>query len=784
MRLLNRCISTLVITLLFTVSVAAQTNCNASLSGRVIDEHDGSALFYATVYIKELERGVASDSNGNYRIEDLCEGTYTVQCSHVGCETITTQLEIKGATAHNFTPEHHAKELSAATVVGTKDRDEVRLVCPTEIIRLEEVQLTGTPLGEQLKQVNGMTTLSTGNSIAKPVLHGMHSNRLLILNNGVRLEGQQWGTEHGPEIDPFTAAEFRVITGANSVRYGPDAIAGVIQINPRPLRATPGWDGAVELAGFSNGRQGVVSARLDGQVKQLPGLSWRGQGTYKRGGNVETPNYFLKNTGSEELDFSWAARYQANQWNVEAYYSQFNTKLGVFSAAHIGNLSDLQRAFEADEPLESSEFSYDIARPWQEVEHELFKVKSTLQQGENGNLSITYARQYNRRLEYDKDEPLNDSLAALNLPELELKLTTHTGDVVWEHQWQKHLRGEMGFSALYQENTYDGRLFIPNFEKYGAGLFLLERWQSDSSRWSFGAGARLDYITQEVYLRKGNNIVSPDYSYVQPSGNLGAEYTVNERIQVVANLGTAWRPPNVSELYSNGLHHGAASVEFGDTSLVAETAYSLSLGAGYTHKKVYVRLDGYYTYFDNFIFLKPTLPPTLTIRGAFPTFRYEQVQAVLRGVDATVRLPLNNQFTLESKASLLRAWNQSTSEYLILMPADRVESSLKFVLPGKLGNGFNFISLTGERVFKQSRVPANSDFVAPPKGYNLVHFYAGFYFGAEEARMQCGLTVTNLFNTTYRDYLNRFRYYADDMGRNISLKLLIPFTFLTNHEND
>jgi len=163
----------------------------------------------------------------------------------------------------------------------------------------------GKSLGEALKSVNGVTGLQSGASIVKPVINGLHSNRILIMNNGVRQEGQQWGSEHAPEIDPFLATQITVIKGASGVRYGSDAMGGVVLLEPPPLRAKPGMGGEVNLVGYSNSHQGVASGFLEGSPAAVPGLGWRLQGTAKKAGATETPRYFLNNTGFEE--FNWSA---------------------------------------------------------------------------------------------------------------------------------------------------------------------------------------------------------------------------------------------------------------------------------------------------------------------------------------------------------------------------------------------------------------------------------------------------------------------------------------------
>jgi iron complex outermembrane receptor protein len=563
------------------------------------------------------------------------------------------------------------------------------------------------------------------------------------------------------------------------VRYGPDAIAGVILVNPKELKKTPGISGEANLVGFSNGRQGNASATLDGNLNKIPALRWRAQGTLKRGGNVHSPDYFLKNTGVQEYNFSGAVAYMKKDYGVDIFYSQFNTKIGIFSASHFGNLTDLAQAFEADRPLESADFTYDLDRPRQEIEHELFKVSGYLLTGKKGKLTATYARQFNRRKEYDKHEPLNDSLAALNLPALLFNLTTHTGEIAWSHTRIKNFKGSVGINGIYQANTYRGRFFIPNFRKIGGGVFWIEQWKPEKSKLAIEGGIRLDNIHQQIFRWVDEQLYSPSQNFINASGSIGAAYQFNKKLNFRANVGSAWRPPNISELYSDGLHHGAASIEIGDSTLVAEKALNLTASIEYKSKKFNLLIDGYYNIINDFIYLKPTLKNTLTIKGAFPTFEYDQVNAHLRGTDITVSYNFTDQLQLTSKASILRAWNTSENAHLVLMPADRFENSLTYQLKDGKHIANSYISISVVSVLEQTRVPENSDFAPPPAGYTLLNASASMDIPVKNQFITVGVSANNIFNVRYREYLNRFRYFTDEMGTNISFRVKVPFNLIT-----
>ncbi len=760
---------------LFSVPAIAQEDCDFTLSGYVMDAHNQKPLPSSKVHIRELDITVSADSDGYYAISGLCKGEYLVFCKHIGCDAIKDTILIDQNLTHNFYPEHHL-EFEEVKIEAEKEENFTQK--HEHMTERELNESRGLTLGEGLAKMNGVSQFTTGNNISKPVIHGMHSNRILILNNGVRQEGQQWGNEHAPEIDPFIAGDLAVVKGANSVRYGPDAIAGVILVNPKALKKTPGVSGELNLVGFSNGRQGNASATIDGNLSKLPALRWRAQGTLKRGGNVRTPDYILKNTGVFEYNFSGAIGWFKPKYGIDVFYSQFNTKIAIFSASHIGNLTDLQNAYESDRPLELDDFTYEIARPRQEIEHELFKAKGYLLTGEKGKLTFTYARQFNRRQEYDKHLSLNDSLAGLNLPALRFNLTTHTGEIAWNHNRVKNFKGSLGVSGIHQGNTYRGRFFIPNFRKIGGGAFWIEQWKPKDSKLAIEAGARFDYIYQRIYMWVNDEIISPAHNFMNGSGSLGASYKFNKKFVARANIGSAWRPPNVAELYSDGLHHGAAGIERGDSTMVTEKALNFTVSFEYKSEKLNFLVDGYYNIVEDFIYLRPTLENILTIKGAYPLFQYTQADAHLRGTDITIGYDLSKNWNITSRASILRAWNFSQNDHLILMPADRFENSLEYRFndSNKLTNAF--ISVSVISVLKQTRVPANSDFAPPPNGYTLLNASASMDFPVKNQFITVGVSANNILNVRYRDYMNRFRYFADEMGTNISLRVKVPFTLI------
>lgn len=752
----------------------AQPNCSLFISGIVLDTDAHEPLLYSNIVIKELNKVAIANEQGHFLFSNLCAGTYTLSCSYMGYQSVEYVLHLTQNTHHNFELPHATNILPSVTIKTDRANASVTQVCD-ELNKQQMEQVKGKTLGEALANISGVTTLQTGQTIVKPVIHGLHSQRILIMNNGVRQEGQQWGMEHAPEIDPFVAGKLSVVKGANAVQYGADAIGGVILIEPKPMPSEPNINGELNIVGASNGRSTTVAGMIEGNFKHIKPLSWRLQGSVQHSGNLKTPNYYLKNTGTEQYNFSGAVVYQRNAFKADLFYSQYNAKIGIFAGSHIGNLTDLETAFHTTVPLVTSGFSYTLARPYQQISHSLARLKLSYQTPKIGDLSLSVARQFNTRLEFDSHRPYNDSLANLNKPELRFYMTTYTADAVWKHLHKKSFSGTLGVSTMYQKNEFGGRFFIPEFNALNNGLFAIEHWHY--KKWQLEAGVRYDYRQMQVYLpaKEGVYPQDPAYNYHNVSATTGIIYRPTEDFRLTANFGTAWRAPHVSELFSNGVHHGSASFEVGDATMVSEKAYNTIVGIQYNKvNKWQIEASAYLNYINNYIYLAPTNTTILTIRGTFPVFAYHQTNALLSGLDWQVSYKLTPRIELTQKGSYLYAYNRSQHQYLVMMPPTRFETTLEYQFKNTPIIHNSYIALSVQNVFEQKNVPANSDFVAPPAAYTLLNLQAATDWQVKKQTFIVSLSVNNLLNTAYRDYLDRFRYFADAVGTNISLRLTVP----------
>ncbi len=763
-----------------TIPLWSQTNseCTCTLEGNVSSKETKELIPGAYIYIKGTNKFAESDTKGYFRIQSLCPGNYTLVCQMSSFDSIEIPISIKDEIKHheNFSLASHDEHLQEVIVSGKKTETGAQL--RGQLSQDERSQRDGLGLGEMLKGISGVQSLQTGSTISKPVIHGMHSSRIIILNQGVRQEGQQWGSEHAPEVDPFVSKNIQVIKGPGGLRYGGDAIGGIVMMEPDALPDTAGMKAELQSIYFTNGRQGVLSGSVQGGIGQAKGWGWRAQGTMKDGGNIHTANYYLANTGVQEQNFSLALGYKNTKWTNDVFFSHFHSVIGIYAGSHIGNMNDLERSIERSRPLEiftPIEFIREIDRPNQDVLHSLGKLKLQYHLANGSAIRTTWAGQNDERLELDVLR------AGKSINNLRFLLQTFNGEILLdESNTVKPWKGQFGINFQLQGNITSGKevrqpilttSLLPNYFQNTFGVFGIERLVKE--KYELELGARLDEKSIEVHRPKANysnNIYRDLNRYLGLSGSIGFKYHWSDKLENHLIIARAFRAPGVNELYSYGVHHGAAAFEIGDPNLKGETAYNFSLNTEFNPKNLQIELGLYHNYIHNFIYLKPMVNKGqavyfTTVRGAFPGFSYEQINAIFQGIDAQASYQLTPRLSIQQKTSIVHAFNTSQRfSYLVNIPANRFEYNVTY----RWMADKQYVNVGLVQVSQQTRVEPGSDYAQPPKGYVLVHAN----WGISLTKFDVGIRISNALNTAYRDYLNRFRYYTDDQGRNISLRVL------------
>ena len=770
-----------------------------------MDFHDGTPIKDATIFVKSMNRYTVSDEDGRFKIDDVCDGPLILVVSHVGCETRTVTYNVNNDVFETIYLEHHIEELEEVSLEASGTKKETLTAQETIIDRAVLTRYSSMSFGDAIKEVQGVYSINTGNTIVKPMINGMHSSRLLILNNNVRLQDQEWGIEHAPNIDINSADKISVIKGAGTLAYGGDAIGGVLLVKPSRVVAVDTLYGKTIVSGQSNGWGMSVNSALNKSYKS--GWYAHVQGSVKQNGDFSAPDYNLSNTGLKSKGLTLRGGKKSFESGFELFYSFYDNEIGILRASHIGNIDDLVNAINNQQPLVINDFSYDIEAPKQDVTHNLFKGSYFKRFRNFGKVNLQYDYQHNRRFEFDVRVGSDRDKAAVDL-----KLQTHTisGDVSIDSKNNTVLN--FGFLGRYQNNFANPdtgvRRLIPDYDKYDLGVYFTSEWtlterlfvdaglrydfnriDADKfyqiSRWE-ERGYDVDFPGFEVETFGNQLLTNPFFDYNNLSASAGIKYDITDRGYISGQYALSSRPPNPSELFSDGLHHSAARIELGDLRLGREISNRFAGSYYYTSDRLSIVAESFVNSIRDFIYLEPS-GVEQTIRGAFPVWEYRKTKATFAGLDLGVNYEFNDRIELVNKSSYIFAEDNTNDRPIIDIPGLSINTELIY----RNDKWFNFVgSLESEAVFEQNRFPDNNfeaflpsanetvlvDISTPPPGYHLLHFYSQMTFDlSEQTNMNISFSINNILNTKYRAYLNRLRYFSDDIGRNFMLQIQLNY---------
>lgn len=775
-------------------------DCNYVIEGKTYDLETKEPLSFVNVQVVGESKGAVSDENGHFIIKNLCKKEYDLLFSFVGYKQARHHHDFH----HPFIEIYLAPDqfmLKSIVVEAESSRTDLSSTS-SEILTSKELEaVSSESLGDVVSQISGVNTISTGQNIVKPIIHGLHSNRILIINNGLRHEFQNWGAEHAPEIDPSLADRVEVVKGASTVRFGPDALGGAILINPPRMELSTPLEGAFNITGKSNGRSYESTLELN---KGFKWFSLLGGGSYIKQGDLQAPDYNLSNTGKEEKSYYAGFRiHPFAHFDIEGYVSHFDQDLGILSGSVFSNLEDLQRAIDSDVPLFTKDFTYDIGQPRQDIQHDLYKL-SARYIGETHALNIQYGYQKNRRKEF--------GVRRGEAPNINLELITESLDLDWRHPQLGPITGKIGVQLSKQANDNlpgtNTVPFIPNYDSKRAGLYLIESLDIGST--TYELGLRYDYMDAQITGREPDNTIYRNtILYENITATLGFKKQLNESESFRTNFGTAWRPPNVAELYRFGQH--SFFLEYGlwrytindDFDFVSTTQGILDENdravpseVGYKWINTYeIQRDNfqadftaYVNYIKNYIYSKPA-GITRTPRGYFVYFIYDQTDALFWGLDASLDLDHSDKFTSKIRGSYLWSKQVQENDNFAGQPPARLSYQLSY-LPEVKGLQDNRLQFYLGYTFEQFQHPriltveeflyagqnginrftedaSDFDILSPPKGYLM----SNFSWSASWKKIGWRFQVKNIFDISYRNYTDRLRYFADDLGRNFVLSL-------------
>lgn len=733
---------TLFLSLFFLVVVGFLQNSSAqSLSGTVTDETNTS-LPNVNVSLPALHRGAVTNDQGKFIFKKLYPGVYTVEFTFLGYKKETRVVNIASEDV-TLTAVMHQTVLELPGVIVTGKPQPTDFLSSSQSVTVIEGRalnrLRGQNVIQALENTAGVSTYTTGAGIAKPVIRGLTSQRVLVVSDGARQEGHQWGDEHAPEIDAFDVERIEVLRGPSSVLYGSDALSGVVNVIKHHLPSVedgdPNLGGDLFLNGFSNSRHTAGNVSLYGANGAI---GYRGYFSLRNAGDITTPEGKLFNSGLKELNGGGLLGTKGTWGAASVDYSRFGQEIQIHEDP-------------AEEPT---------ATPYQNIQHDKIHFHGDFPL-QGVRLETDASWQQNVRREFEEKDAVE--------PAVHLRLNTYSFDVKGHHQPIGSLYGTFGLSLMSQKNeTLAEEKLIPGFNLLNLAGFLYEEVRLGSV--SLSAAIRYDARSLEVEETPDLNVEAQTRNYSAVTGTVGLVYRVSEPVAFTVNVGRGWRAPSAFELFVKGVHEGTAQYLIGNRNLNNEQSLNVDISARYATNRIQSELTFYQNKIGNYIFASPT--GEVDTASGFQKYLLKQADATLLGAELSLQVQVTDWLILNGGFDYVRATNDQSRKPLPLTPANRTKAGVKLTTVS-MGSILNpYVSVNVKAVSSQERV---EEFETPTGGYTLFDVGVGGEIAIGSSRANVDLSIENLFDKAYRDHLNRYKAYALNPGRNIALKVSVPF---------
>lgn len=618
-----------------------------------------------------------------------------------------------------------------ATAVATDAR---RIAQPTALLGGAELRrANAASLGETLQEMPGVRSLSMTTGIGKPVIRGLTNNRVVTLANGQRTETQQWGHDHSPNVESADAERVEVVKGPASVLYGSDALGGVINVVRRPL-PTADHDARVlrgRIATAWNSASQSPALTLVGEGARRAGsgsLGWRASGTGRRAFDLRTPDATVANTG-----------------NITGYTEGV---LG-WQAAHAdvtgtGSLRD-ERIQVADDPVTEPNYT-----GRQQIRTMRGTLDANVRRG-NQRLQLQAGFEQNRRAEFGDKRTQEVALGLLS--------RTASAFAHWHHTPVFGATGVLGIAAQHTGfSTFGSETLIPDNTARAIGLYAMEtRTVGD---FALSAGARHDWRTLSTPGNRVLDLSATDLAFSATTGTVGAVYRPTSPLSVAVNVARGFRAPNASDLFANGFHEGTRAFEIGRADLRVESSVNVDAALRLRTTRVTGELTGYVNRIRDYIYLTPVGLPG----RALDSLQIAQGDARLVGAELGGAFALTRTLSLQTAVDVVHATNTSDGTALPFVPPPRAAVTMRWDerAPGR------YASISSEWNAQQTRT-FRDDF-APP-AWHLLSASAGWSRVTPRGLVNIDVSMRNLLNSRYRDFMSRYKEFADAAGRAVVLRV-------------
>ena len=740
-------------------SLAAQ---NQLLKGTVVDS-SGAPVGRADVGLLELGRRTLSDADGQFTLGQVPPGQYTLVASSPGFRPFAKRIRVplSDPVVLRLLPEA-ATLLAPVTVTATRDPiDPGDSPLPASELSGDALRRSiSVSLARAVEVLPGLRTLSTGEQIGKPVIRGLAGSRVLVLENGLRLEDYSWSDEDGPSVDARLAERIEVIRGPASVLYGSDAVGGVINVLPADLpRADAGHSVSrfrTELFGATNNKEGGALLGFEGARS-----GWGARATVlgRAAGDLHTPEGELANTGFNALNGELALGVSGTSGGISLRYTRYGGEFKLLEAGGPGATGEGE-AGGGEEGGPERKLSDD-------------RVQLDANRVLGGGMRLEVKAQGQRHwIAENSDEAPAPGGGTEEGRVFDLVLKTGTLDVLLHHTLGPRVSGTVGLSGMLQDNDSRGpEALVPDARTRDGALFGLER--IDLGRWSLLAGVRVDLRGIDADATPALALPATSRDYTAVTGDVGAVFQLTPTLSLTGNVGRAWRAPNLFELFANGPRLGEAQFDIGDTTLTPEKSFNLDVGVRWEGRPVRIELAAFRNRIDDFIFSAPTTDFEDSLR----IFRYGQTDATLFGGEFRALTDITRHLAAGGQIEYVHG-DDAEDRPLPDIPPVRgiIESELHDLSLGWFQRAKFGVEL--ELLGAQNRVPSYqlegsgaTVFDMPTDGYALLDLEAAAEHILAGHRLTLAARVENLANTEYRDYLSRYKTFALNPGRNVTLRV-------------
>ena len=770
---------------------------SGQINGFVLDENK-SPLPSVNVLLLPDSLLAVTATDGTFGFENIADGVYELQVSFLSYTSDTLSVKVKNGKSKKQRIRLRPSTMTLETVEVTEEHAKQEETLHTEHIHEDffEKNLEGT-FATSIEKIPGISAINVGVGIAKPVIRGLSANRIIVNNQGIKQESQQWGSDHGLEIDQFDIERVEIIKGPGSLQYGSDGLGGVINIMPGKLLPRNSLQGSILGIHKTNNDHWGGSAKLALNVD-----NWFVNARYSRQdfADYSVPassfvynsfplpivNNRLKNTAGDETNYSVSAGVNRPWGTTRLLFSHYSLDAGLFSGA-VG----IPRSYA----LTDDGNDRDIDVPRQAVDHYRFSINQAFYFGED-HLTFDIGWQRNLRQEFSEPEFHSIPLSQLEDPNdklaIELELQTLSIATHYEHRFSPRWKNIYGTNVQWQDNQRGGfEYLLPDFQTFRGGVYVISERELQSN-WLINGGLRLDLgQNQSSFFRQlvwnSNEIVtdsllSPvtDDLFFNWSASIGSNLSLLDETWILkANLGKSFRVPYPAETVSNGIHHGTFRHEVGTPDLSSEHGYQLDLSADWNYGKFLGGIATYFNYFDNYIYLGPTFPARFSpLPEAGQIFQYRQDDAIYTGFELQYSWDFLPYLTLEQAIDFVQSYNPKTQLALPFTPQPAIRTDLRFSIVEKkwvedfyaeISHQYHFAAEGPSRVDRSEQsTPA----------YQLWGLKLGTDLNLGGQEIQFNFQLQNVFNTTYLAHLSRYRLInVPEQGRNLVFTIKVPFGF-------